>query len=72
MGLFDGVAKAFANEDFKDQDKRVRASHILIKGDDPEVVLPKITGIMKEIGNQCQGDMSKLPQVFAQIARRDS
>jgi hypothetical protein len=40
MGLFDGISKAFANQDFKDQDRRVRASHILIKGDDPEVVLP--------------------------------
>ena len=72
MGLFDGIAKAFSNEDFTGQDQRVRASHILIKGDDPDVVLPKITAIMGELGNQSQGDPEKLPQVFAQIARRDS
>ncbi|KAL3911520.1 MAG: hypothetical protein SGARI_001609, partial [Bacillariaceae sp.] len=72
MGLFDGISKAFSNQDFKGQDQRVRASHILIKGDDPDVVMPKITGIMSELGNQCQGDPSMLPQVFAQIARRDS
>jgi peptidyl-prolyl cis-trans isomerase C len=27
---------------------------------------------MTEIENQCQRDLSKLPHVFAQIARRDS
>ena len=72
MGLFDGIAKAFSNEDFTGQDQRVRASHILIKGDDPDLVLPKITAIMGELGSQSQGDPEKLPQVFAQIARRDS
>ena len=34
MGLFDGLKAAFANEEFKEDDQRVRASHILVKGDD--------------------------------------
>lgn len=28
MGLFDQIAKAFQNEEFKEDDQRVRASHI--------------------------------------------
>ena len=34
MGLFDGLKKAFENEEFAEDDQRVRASHILAKGDD--------------------------------------
>ena len=34
MGLFDGLKAAFINEEFKEDDQRVRASHILVKGDD--------------------------------------
>ena len=34
MGLFDGLKKAFENEEFKEDDQRVRCRHILIKGDD--------------------------------------
>ena len=34
MGLFDGLKKAFVNEEFKEDDQRVRCRHILIKGDD--------------------------------------
>ena len=34
MGLFDGLKKAFDNEEFKEDDQRVRCRHILIKGDD--------------------------------------
>ena len=34
MGLFDGLKAAFTNEEFKEDDQRVRASHILVKGDD--------------------------------------
>ena len=34
MGLFAGLKKAFENEEFKEDDQRVRCRHILIKGDD--------------------------------------
>ena len=30
MGLFDALASAFSNEDFQSEDRRVRASHILV------------------------------------------
>ena len=72
MGIFDGISKAFANQDFTEQDQRVRASHILIKGDDPDVVLPKVMSLLQEIGSQSAGDATNVPQVFAQIARRES
>mmetsp|Transcript_15430 Transcript_15430/g.37009 ORF Transcript_15430/g.37009 Transcript_15430/m.37009 type:complete len:230 (-) Transcript_15430:35-724(-) len=53
MGLFDGIAKAFGNADFKAQDERVGASHILIKGDDPDRVLGTIKTLMGEIQDRC-------------------
>ena len=34
MGLFDGLKKAFTNEEFKEDDQRVQCRHILLKGDD--------------------------------------
>lgn len=72
MGLFDGIAKAFSNEDFKAQDQRVRASHILIKGDDSDVVLQKIRGLLGELQDRVAGGDEPLPQVFAELARRES
>ena len=72
MGLFDGISKAFSNEDFKAQDQRVRASHILIKGDDSDVVLQKIRGLLGELQDRVAGGDEPLPQVFAELARRES
>ena len=34
MGLFDGLKKAFTNEEFKEDDQRVQCRHVLLKGDD--------------------------------------
>jgi hypothetical protein len=34
MGLFDGLKRAFVNEEFKEDDQRVQCRHILLKGDD--------------------------------------
>lgn len=72
MGLFDGIAKAFSNEDFKSQDQRVRASHILVKGDDVDQVLAKINRLMGELRATPDGDSSNLGPVFAEMARRES
>jgi hypothetical protein len=70
MGLFDGIAKAFTNQDFKSQDQRVRASHILIKGDDIDQVLSKVKTLFGEINERSQEE--SLNQVFAEVARRES
>jgi len=72
MGLFDGFAKAFSNEDFKAQDQRVRASHILIKGDDSEKVLGTIRNLLGEIQVRAGDGDEPLPRVFAELARRES
>lgn len=72
MGLFDGIAKAFSNTDFKAQDQRVRASHILIKGDDPDRVSEKIMGLLGELQDRVAGGDEPMPQVFAELARRES
>lgn len=69
MGLFDNLAKAFSNEDFKEDDKRVRASHILCKGDDD---VERIAEIMAEIGQKVQQQPDGLRQIFADTARRES
>ena len=53
MGLFDAIAGAFANEEFKEDDQRVRASHILIKGDDD---VEKCVELLSEIGGLVQSD----------------
>ena len=72
MGLFDGIlSKAFANEDFKSQDRRVRASHILIKGDDFDMVFEKIKSLYGELQTRANGDESLVPQIFAELARRE-
>ena len=72
MGLFDGIlSKAFANEDFKSQDRRVRASHILIKGDDFDMVFDKIKSLYGELQTRANGDESLVPQIFAELARRE-
>jgi len=74
MGLFDGISKAFNNKDFKSQDQRVRASHILIKGEDSDEVLTTVRNLLGEIQSRVvggEGDES-LPQVFAELARRQS
>jgi parvulin-like peptidyl-prolyl isomerase len=72
MGLFDGIAKAFSNQDFKAQDLRVRASHILIKGDDTDQVVGTIRNLLGEIQVRAGEGDEPLPQVFAELARRES
>lgn len=68
MGLFDSLAKAFVNEEFKEDDQRVRASHILIKGEDDVDTVCKLMG---EIGERVDAGAG-LAQVFAEVARRES
>lgn len=75
MGLFDGIAKAFTNEDFKGQDQRVQASHILVKttgDDDIDKVLGKITNLMGEISSRVQEQDESLLNVFSELAQRES
>ena len=72
MGLFDGIAKAFSNEDFKAQDQRVRASHILIKGDDSDQVLVTIRSLLGELQDRTVMGDESLTQVFSELARRES
>lgn len=72
MGLFDGITKAFSNEDFKGQDQRVRASHILIKGSEIDVSLSKIKTLMAEINDRTSEDEQQLGPVFADLARSNS
>ena len=72
MGLFDGIAKAFSNEEFKAQDQWVRASHILIKGDDVEVQFAKVKEILGELDKRVQQEPDNLLPIFAEIARRES
>ena len=69
MGLFDGLKAAFANEEFKEDDQRVRASHILCKGDDD---IDRITSIMAELGERVQKQPDSLGTIFAELARRES
>ena len=72
MGLFDGITKAFTNQDYKAEDQRVRASHILIKGDDSDQVLGTIRNLMGEIQARAGEGGEPLPQLFAELARRES
>jgi parvulin-like peptidyl-prolyl isomerase len=80
MGLFDGFSKAFSNEGFQAQDQRVRASHILIKGDDIDLVFEKIQAVLGELNERVQQqqqqqedpETNNLPAIFAELARRDS
>ena len=67
MGLFDALGAAFKNEEFKEDDRRVRASHILCKGDDD---VDKIVTIMGELGERVQSAPDTLGSVFADLARR--
>ena len=69
MGLFDSLTKAFSNEEFKEDDQRVRASHILCKGDDD---IDRISAIMSELGERVQQQPNALASVFAELARRES
>ena len=69
MGLFDGLKAAFANEPFKEDDQRVRASHILVKGDDD---VERIVALLGEIGQRVGDEPSRLGPVFAEVARRES
>ena len=69
MGLFDELRKAFENEEFKEDDQRVRASHILCKGDDD---IERVTEIMAELGGRVQQEPDKLVPIFAELARRES
>jgi len=80
MGLFDGIfkafsnqeySKAFSNQDFKAQDRRVRASHILIKGDDVGEILGKIKQLKGELDERVQQE-DQLQPVFSELARRES
>lgn len=76
MGLFDGISKAFSNQEFKAQDQRVRASHILIKGDDVDQVLGKINQLMGELNERVQQQEEQtggmLQPIFSELARRES
>ena len=79
MGFFDGISKAFANQEYKAEDQRVRASHILIKGDDVSQVLGRIKQIMGELNDRMQTqeaadstDLSALQRIFSELARRES
>ena len=70
MGLFDSLKKAFDNEEFKESDQRVRASHILCKGDDD---VEQITELLGEIGQRVQSEgTERLGAIFADVARRKS
>ena len=69
MGLFDSLAGAFANEEFKEDDQRVRASHILCKGDDD---IERIAAIMGELGERVQQQPTSIGSIFAELARRES
>lgn len=69
MGIFDAIGKAFANEEFKEDDQRVRASHILCKGEDD---FDKIVTLMGELGQRVGSEPDKLGSVFADLARRES
>jgi len=69
MGLFDGITKAFGNTDFKDSDQRVRASHILIKGENN---IETIVDLMTEITDRTLDDPERKFQIFAEVARRES
>ena len=68
MGFFDSLKAAFENEDMSEQDQRVRASHILCKGDDD---IERITILMQEIGKRVEVE-GNLGAVFAEVARRES
>jgi hypothetical protein len=81
MGFFDGISSAFSNQDYKAQDQRVRASHILIKGDDVEEVLGKTKEIMSELYVRVQeveetgegwGSITTLKPIFSELATRES
>ena len=69
MGLFDALKGAFANEEFVADDRRVRASHILIKG---EGDLEKVVELMQELGQRVQQEPDRLAPIFAELARRES
>ena len=69
MGLFDSLSKAFANEEFKEDDQRVRASHILKKGEDD---FDQIVEIMGELSQRVEKDPERLYAIFAELARRES
>ena len=62
MGLFDGISKAFTNQDFKAKDERVRVSHILIKDndedDDPMGAYSKIKLLLDDIQSRCEIELS--------------
>jgi len=49
MGLFDGIAKAFANEAF--DDRSAKAQHILLKGGDTDTRAAAAEAIMGQISN---------------------
>ena len=69
MGLFDALQSAFSNEEFVEDDRRVRASHILIKGDNDVETVAKLMG---EIGERVAAEPDGLGRIFADIARRES
>ena len=62
-----GLGKAFANEEFKVDDQRVRASHILVKGDED---VETIMALMGEIGQRVEKEPDRLVPIFAEVARR--
>ena len=74
MGLFDGISKAFSNQDFQSQDQRVRASHILLQDTgDLDADLDKIKSLLQEINDKTKENPDQLvAPVFAELARRES
>lgn len=79
MGFFSNISNAFVNQDYKAQDQRVRASHILIKGDDVGQVLGKIKQLMGELNERMQqveqtngADIDALQPIFSELAKRES
>jgi len=71
MGLFDGISKAFTNQEFQAKDRRVRASHILIKGDDIDAVFDKMNTIQDELNERVSTE-DELASVFCDLAQRES
>merc|ERR1719291_615067 len=66
MGLLDSFKAAFANEEFTEDDQRVRASHILIKGDD---CVAGTVSIMRELSARVQSEgLDRLQPIFAELA----
>ena len=69
MGLFDGLAKAFQNEDF--DDRSCKAQHILLKGGDADTRAAAAEAIMKDI-NAGTTTFEKAAREFSECASKKS